>query len=417
MLHMRGTRALTPVSQRWLIVGVLFAGAALFIGSANYAFFLFIEPLEQEFGWDRTMISASLSFMAVGNLTGPLIGRAMDRFGARPIMVASLVLFGLSFVLRPFMTEPWHWYALSFLQFVAFFGASILPAGRLVPLWFPKSRGRVMGLTVMGNNFGGLTLPLIVASVITLTTWKLGFVTIGAAALVAALVAAVVIHEDAPGVNADDRSPAEPSTRLEHGWAVAEALRTRTFYALALALTLASFTYGGILPHVGAHLAAHGMAEPRLVSLAVGLLATFGMMGKVSFGYLADRSTARQAMAVSLSGQIVFALLIAAVPTSPAVWVTVPLFGLFMGAHGVLATLIIQENFGLKSFGSISGLANIAGVIPMAVGPIIAGRAFDTTGSYGPAFVVVAVLFAIAVASLTQVRKMQAPSLEPSMQT
>ena len=161
------------IGERWLIVGVLFAGAALFIGSANYAFFLFIEPLEQEFGWDRTMVSASLSFMAVGNLTGPLIGRAMDRFGARPIMVASLILFATSFVLRPFMTELWQWYALSFLQFVAFFGASILPAGRLVPLWFPKARGRAMGLTMMGNNFGGLTLPLIVASVIALTSWKL----------------------------------------------------------------------------------------------------------------------------------------------------------------------------------------------------------------------------------------------------
>ena len=244
---------------------------------------------------------------------------------------------------------------------------------------------------------------------------KLGFAAIGAIAFVVALIAVAVIHEDAPQIDGG-QGPAESSTRLEHGWTVAEALRSRTFYVLALALTLASFTYSGILPHIGAQLSAHGMDEPRLVSLAVALLATFGMMGKVSFGYLADRTTARQAMAVSLSGQMVFALLIAAVPTSPAVWVTVPLFGLFMGAHGALVTLIIQENFGLKSFGSISGLANIAGVVPMAIGPIIAGRAFDTTGSYGTAFVVVAVLFAIAVVSLTQVRRAPAPSLEPSMQ-
>ena len=180
---------------------------------------------------------------------------------------------------------------------------------------------------------------------------------------------------------------------------------------MTVTLALASFTYSGILPHMGAHLSAHGMSEPRLVSLAVALLATFGMMGKVTFGYMADRITARYAMMISLSGQMTFALLIAAFPSQPAVWLTVPLFGLFMGAHGALATLIIQENFGLRSFGSISGIANMPTVLPMAVGPIIAGRAFDSTGSYSTAFVTVAVLFAIAVGSLTQVRQAPPPGL------
>ena len=401
------------LDDRWLIVSVLFMAAGLFIGTANYAFFLFIEPLEERFGWDRTMVTASLSFMAVGSLTGPLLGRTMDRYGARPLMFVSLTIFGVSFLLRPLITQLWHWYALSFLQFVAFSGASILPAGRLVPLWFPKTRGRMMGITTMGNNFGGLTLPLVLAFVISAASWQAGFLAVAAIAFTIAALALVIIHERAPTeltIGADD--PAGPShTALQHGWSVAEAMRTKAFYAMVLTLTLASFTYSGILPHVGAQLDAHGMSEPRLVSLAVALLAAFGMMGKVTFGYMADRITARYAMMISLGGQMTFALLIAAFPTQPAVWVTVPLFGLFMGAHGALANLIIQENFGLRSFGSISGIANVPTVVPMAIGPIIAGRAFDSYGSYSPAFVTVAVLFAVGIASLTQLRRAPPPSL------
>ena len=144
-----------------LIVGIVFLSSALSIGASNYAFGFYVEPLEETFGWSRTAISASLSFGAIGSLTAPLLGRFMDNYGARPLLAGSLALFGLSFVLRPLMTELWHFYALSFLQFFMFSGMNMLPAGRLVGLWFPKSKGRAMGFAMMGNNFGGLTVPVL----------------------------------------------------------------------------------------------------------------------------------------------------------------------------------------------------------------------------------------------------------------
>ena len=103
-----------------LVIAVVFSSTAIAVGVSQYAFGLFIVPLEETFGWTRTEISASLSFAAVGGLAAPLLGRAMDRFGVRPILVVSLAVFGLSFCLRPLMTELWHWYAVSFLQFVTF---------------------------------------------------------------------------------------------------------------------------------------------------------------------------------------------------------------------------------------------------------------------------------------------------------
>ena len=398
----------------WLIVAITFLAAALAIGTSNYAFGLFIEPLEKEFGWERTQISASLSFMAVSSLAAPFLGRLMDVYGARPVMTLSIVLFGLSFLLRPLMTELWHWYGLSLLQFIGFSGASILPASRLVAIWFPKIRGRVMGIAAMGNNFGGLTMPLVVGFVLTSATLEAGFVVIAAIAFAIAALAATIVHEHPVRAVANgedqgtlgDESRNTPKVTLQ-GLAVSEALRSGTFYVMTFSMTLASFTYSTILPHVSAHLAAEGMSDTA-VPLALSLLAIFGMIGKVVFGYLAERITARRAMMVSLGGQTAFVLMLAAYPDPPAVWVAVPLFGLCMGAYGALATLIIQENFGLKAFGSISGLSSLATVIPFATGPLLAGASFDLRGSYGPAFIIVAIMFGVAVLTLSQLRR---PSL------
>jgi len=393
----------------WLMVAITFAAAALTIGSSNYAFGLFIDPLEQEFGWEHLQISASLSFMAVGSIAAPFLGRLMDRHGARPMMVWALLIFGLSYVLRPLMSQLWHWYALSFLQFVIFSGATSLPAGRLVGIWFQESRGRVMGITLMGNNFGGFTVPIIVGFVITAASWQAGFVVIGIIAFVLAFLALVTVHEHPVRI---EESPGRDDMTADatlQGLTVSQALRTRAFYAMTLAVMLGSFTYTTILAHVSAHLNAEGMSE-NTVPLALSLLAAFGMGGKLLFGYLAERISAGRALMVSLSGQTVFVLLMVWYPESPLVWVWVPMFGLHMGAFGALVPLLAQENFGLRYFGSISGLSSMLTVVPYALGPLLAGASFDREGSYGPAFIIVAVLFGIAVIALTQAR--QAPYQE-----
>jgi MFS family permease len=398
----------------WIIIGVVFLAAGLTIGTSNYAFGLFIEPLENSFGWRRTAISASLSFMAVGSLTGPMIGRAMDRYGARPIMVVSLIVFGSSFLLRPFIQDLWHLYALSVLQFAGFSGTAMLPAGRLVGIWFPNSRGRAMGFATMGNNFGGLTMPLLAGLVMANaagwpaigtgeeTTWKAAFVVIAAISFVLAFLALVIVHERPVLRGGGDAARPEAPRPVLEGWTVREALSTRGFYAMALAMALATFTYSAVLPHVGAHLEIEGLPDGAVLT-AVALLATFGMAGKLLFGYVAERITARRAMMLTLTGQCVFILVMVVEPSRPLIWVSVPMYGLFMGSYGVLSTLVMQEAYGIRFFGSISGLAGMASVVSLISGPLVAGASADGTGGYGLAFVGIAAMFVVAVVAMTQV--------------
>ncbi len=384
----------------------MFLGAGLTIGSSNYAFGLFVEPLEEEFGWRRTYISASLSFMALGSLFGPLIGRLMDRHGARPVMVASLIVLAVSFALRPLMTDLWHWYALSALQFLAFSGAAILPAGRLVGLWFPRVRGRAMAAATMGNNFGGLLVPPLVAVAIGANgSWQTAYLGLGLAALALAIAAGLIVAEPGsrkassrvPGTR--DRSAA-PSVGIG-GWTLRQALRSRVFFAVAASIMLGNFTYTIILAHVFAHLEVRDVSGTT-AALAVSVLAACGMAGKLVLGYMTERVPARFVMMVAFGGQIIGIVLMLTLLSGAALWLSVGLFGFFMGSFGTLSPLLVQDSFGIRSFGTIMGLVSATTVISFGLGPLIAGLSYDLSGGYGPAFIAAAVMFGLAAVALTQ---------------
>ena len=305
------------------------------------------------------------------------------------------------------MTELWHFYALSILQFFAFSGMNMLPAGRLVGLWFPKSKGRAMGFAMMGNNFGGLTVPVLTGYLLAVATWGSAFVVTGLLAFAVALLASLFVHERTPrtwshAAKQEDDSSLRHLRRCgphrEGGPALRRVLLRDGGDGLG------SFTYSALLPQISTHLLDQGTDNATVVTL-LSLLAGFGMAGKGIFGYLAERFTARIAMMVSLGGQTALISVIVAYPVGLHLWVVVPIFGFFFGAYGVLMTLLLQENFGLKYFGSIAGLSGLVGMIR-------GGRRArswpehrsDYLDSYGPAFMAVAALFVTAILLLTRVR-------------
>ena len=408
-----------PIYAGWWVISAPFLAAMLTVGSGQYAFGLLIEPLEQEFGWTRTQINLSLSFTAVGSFIAPYLGYIMDRHGAKNILVASMALIVVSYLLRPMMTELWHWYALSLIQYLGFSGASILPAGRLVGIWFQRSRGRVMGITLMGNNFGGMTFPPLTTlalgmswhlAFINLAPWQGTYLLFGVIGILMTVYALVVVREFPTREQLRSRGREEDvgsdgASVVLTGWSLREAARTKAFYAITTAMMLGSLTYTGVLTQVAAHLTGEGVS-PGAAAIALSLLAGCGMTGKFVMGLLADRITARYALMIDLFGQCGFLVLltyfaghslpldfVAPGATLPLVWIVVGCFGFFLGAFGALTPLIVQDAFGVRFYGSIMGVMSITMGVSSFLGPILAGWSFDETGSYRLAFQLVAALF------------------------
>lgn len=401
------------IYRGWWVVAAVFLAATLTVGTGQYAFGLFAEPLETAFGWNRTQINASLSFTAVGSLLAPFIGRIMDKHGAKPIMAVSIVLIGISYILRPMMTELWHWYALSLIQFSGYAGASILPTGRLVGIWFGRTRGRVMGFAAMGNNFGGVVVPPFTGVLLSMASWQgayIGYTIFAAFVLIFAMLA-IKEYPSSADLGIEGGDPKDDKPPVLDGWTLQEALHNRAFYFITTAILLGTFTYSTVLPQITAHLTNEGVSITQ-ASIALSLLAACGMLGKLTLGYLSEKITARYTLMIDLTGQATFLILMLFAGTSPLIlWIGVPLFGYFLGAFGALFQLIIQDSFGVRNFGSIMGIVNLTSVVSFGLGPLMAGASFDLTGRYHTAFFIVAALFLLGALLLTQANVKERPNV------
>jgi len=385
-----------------LIAVVAFLSFALTIGITQYSFGVFVTELEGEFGWTRSEVSVALSFFALSGAAALPVGWALDRVGARPVMLASLTALATSQLLRPFMSELWQFYALNALQFAAVPGAALITGARIVGIWFEENRGRAMGLTAMGANFGGIVFSSLTASLIGRLGWEGTYFVYGL--LYASLLPVVfVVVRERPTERRDEATGEVTGRPALGGVTLRRALRSRVFYIVVVALLFAQVTYQSVLPQLVPHLESVGISRTQAAAALSGF-AFFGMGGKVFFGWFCERYPARFALIASLSCQVTGIAILLSAGASPWVWLFVPVFGLGFGALGAIMPLLVQETFGLAAFGTIFGLINFLTLGAALVGPPLVGASFDATGSYQTAFTVIAGLFVASAITISFVR-------------
>jgi len=384
----------------WLIALACFLASSIALGGVQYSFGNFIGPLESEFGWSRTQIGDSLSLLAVGTVIAPFVGRLIDRHGSRFIMAGCLLVFGISYLVRPFMTELWHWYAVSILQAFTVAGAAMIPQGKLVGLWFPNNTGKVLSITAMGNNFGGIAIQPMLGVAVAFYSWKTGFLLWGSIAIALSIYTVFVVRNPPSMIIDNDKSTKSDNGAVDHkNYTVYEALRMRQFYAVTLSILCGTFMYNSLLPSIAPHLINNGVSQTTAVS-AVSVFAAFGMLGKFVFGIASDKYGARLMLFVDFIGLAIFTFLLIYIVAGFPMWVTIAGTGFFLGAFGALHLLLVIDTFGIKHFGSIMGVVMIANFVPLLVGPRIASLSFDATQSYESAFIITSVIFMIGAISL-----------------
>tara|TARA_B110000438_G_scaffold81510_1_gene81360 strand:+ start:8738 stop:10084 length:1347 start_codon:yes stop_codon:yes gene_type:complete len=394
-----------PMSRGWAIVWASFFTTAFASGGSQYGFGMFVEPLEQEFGWTRTQINLSLSIGLISGLLSPFVGWGVDKYGSRVIMTVSLVVVAASFFLRSGMTELWQWYALSALLAIGFPG-TFLPIGKLVGTWFPATRGRMMGTAITGNNVFGLIGVPLMSLVIQTEGWRLAYAIIGAGVMTVAFAVWFIVRSMPQTVELPSSGFTLANTNAERSgdYSLREAMITRKFWLLLAGVTCAGFSYPSFMTQLIPHMQSVGWGSSK-ATLVLTVLAGTALASKITWGLLSERLTARISFVIAISIMSSGVILVTLAGSSVLVWPAIVYFGAGFGGIGPLMSLVVMETFGLRNFGSIQGMvAMVLATVPVLIGPVLAGSLFDLTGSYETSFWIVSGIFAAGGVLVLSVR-------------
>jgi MFS family permease len=261
---------------------------------------VFFAPLIKEFGWSHARVSSLASAVTLGTIPGSLAaGFLLERIDARIPIVSGGALAGGSLL---FATQVNSYFALLMFYFFAGTGvgmATLLPMSLVVANWFREKRGSAMGVAIAGVSVGGMIMVQLAATAIRASGWRAGFAALAAPILLIAVPLAVLVVRTHPAGEADRGSMIEhlgealsKPPELE-GFSLAEAIRTRSFWLIALATFLFAFTVYGILTQLVVYLIGVGY-QPGAAAIVLGPHAgVLNAAGKVVFGAVADRIGAR----------------------------------------------------------------------------------------------------------------------------
>jgi MFS family permease len=354
-------------------LGVMAGFGSLFV----YTFSIFVKPLAAEFGWSREAISSGFAIAAVTlGLISPFLGRWIDRFGPRRIILACMTIFGCAIAsLSLLHSALWQFYLTCFVIGVVGNGAAHLAYSRSISTWFQRRLGTALAFVMVGAGVGAMILPVVAQSIISWSGWRAAYASLGGLALLLGLpLSWRYIRER--GVAGNQSAPAAHA-----GMTWQQGLRSFAFWIITAILFVSSISMNGAITHLSALLTDRGLTAGN-AALCASLLGGSSLLGRIVVGWLLDRFFGpRVALAINLITALGIFLL-ARATSFPAGCLAAALTGVGAGGEAAITPYLLTRYFGLRAFSTLYGVTWTFYAAAGAIGPVILGRAFDATGSY-----------------------------------
>ena len=418
-----------PFYYGWIVVGasstVVFARMAPAITTLTVLIF----PISHQLGWSRTLIAGSVSAGALASLVlSPVVGWAIDRFGARPVLVVSVLVLGVAMISLAWATVPLTFYLAFAAGRIVFHTSAPIGASTVAARWFIRKRGRAIGMIFLFGAIGGVVFTMVASLVVESHGLKATWIAIGLVVLVFSVAPSLLLVAERPediGLLPDGEPP--DSTDAEKGagaivpvgvpdspatvlpraqmttdtdsWTLGEAVRTKTFWLLVFMGFASFFVHTSIGVHMGAYFRDVGLGATS-AALAVSLSWSVSAVGSLIWGWVTDRIDVRYAYSGMFLFQAGSTLYLIFVGGTLGVFLASGLFGIVSAGTNVVPSVIYANYFGRSSLGRIRGLGEVGVLLGQATGPVIAGILFDLRGGYSTiftAFVVLALVCSLLV--------------------
>jgi MFS family permease len=398
----------TPFFYGWVILGVGTWGSVMMGASQTFTFGLFIDALVTDLHLARATVSLLYGLATLGaSFLLPLVGRSLDRYGARYVMIAATLGFGLACMamagVQGGVTLLLGLLALRFLGF----GAMHLVSTTLITQWFIRRRGLVMGLAGQSLAISLFIYPPLGEWLIAHFAWRGAWIAFGLIVWTMMVPIGWFFYRDKPelyGLSPDGERTDAPQDKRATGdneinWTLAEARRTGAFWIFAAALSVTAMVTAGLVFHQTSLFVERGLSRESAVGIFQ-VVALGSIAGNLLMGRLLDRLSTRFLL-VCLMLLLAFTLFLVQVMNAPFHGILYgTCMGLCSGSFRVIDAVVWAKYFGRQHLGSIRGVTMLGATGGTALGAFPLGLSMDLLGSYNLALdglIVLTVLMACMV--------------------
>ena len=410
----------------WFVVATCMFIAFLTMGTRN-AFGAFVVPMEAEFEWNRTVVSWAAALGALLNgVSQPFMGYLFDRVGVRIVVMAGIVVVGVSTLLMAATGSVWYLIGMfGVVAAVGQSGTSLTNTGAMLSKWFRRQRGLVIGLNASGMSLGGLILVPFAAYMISLIDWRLSWIVLGVMILVLGIPLAFMFLHDDPakkGLTPDgdplpDTGPPgsagatapPPQPLFAENWR--QAFRSFPIWQMSFSYFICGSTTFMLAVHFVPMAVEEGI-NPQTAALIFGLMSGLNALGATGAGWISDRIGRRKnwlALVYFCRGTgyviLVASLIVPGIPVLAGLLIFSVVAGLSWIATAPLTTSLTAEVYGLKSLATISGVAFLFHQLGGFTSVLMAGYLREITGDYVVAFIIAAVMLYPAAISAFSIRE------------
>jgi OFA family oxalate/formate antiporter-like MFS transporter len=383
-----------PLTNRWV---QLLAGICSLIAIANfqYAWTLFVMPLEQRHGWSRESIQVAYSvFLLAQTWLVPAECYLADRFGPRRLLIAGSALVAFAWTMNAQAESLPVLYA---AQVLAGCGSGIvygISMGNALK-WFPDRRGLAAGLTAAAFGAGSAATVVPIQATIERDGYEAAFLWFGLGQALLVLLCGLLVRFPGPDELRLTWAPKVLQSSSDH--TPREVIRSPVFWLLYAMMTVGAIPgllMGGQMAPMAADFRVSKVEFVLMgqtitaLSLALMLDRITGGLTRPVFGWISDRVGRERAMfaAFALEGSALFLLI--QNPRDPSTFVLMSGLAFFgWGAIFSLFPATIGDLFGRKFATTNYGLLYTAK--GMASLFILAGNHFQArSGSWVGVFAV-----------------------------
>jgi OFA family oxalate/formate antiporter-like MFS transporter len=392
------------MSRRGWIVVLAGTGLNLALGIL-YAWSVFSKQLVESverggYGWSKT--AATLPYtVAIACFALMMVpaGRLQDKLGPRIVASAGGILTGLGLVVASFASPGTTWPALLGFGLLGGTGfglgySSTTPAALK---WFPpEKKGLITGIVVGGFGLAPVYIAPLSKHLIAAYGVAGAFRILGIAFLVTATAfAQLVTNPDKPAAPAKAVAKGAPSRAVDRTWR--EMIRTTAFWSLWVQYACAATAGLMIIGHVAKIVAVQSQNSIQAGFVFVALLAIFNASGRIVAGIISDIIGRVVTIGLVCVMQAVAMMFFASFSTIATFILGSAVVGFSYGACLSLFPATTADNWGTKNLGLNYGILFTAWGVGGVLGPTLAGKIADQTGSYAGAYGVAAVLLLVAV--------------------